>query len=144
MTLTIKPYEAIGPLRFGMSQHEVMAAMGRPQRVTKSRSGNPVLWFDEVNAIMEGDHLVEVGLGPQAPVSVCGVHPFTDPDALAKLCKLDGDPREVLGSIVLRSIGITLGGFHDKDESQKGITAFSQGRWDVLDSQMKPFILQDD
>lgn len=142
MTLTIEPYEAVGPLRFGMSQDEVVAAMGNPQRVTKNRSGNAVLWFGEVNAIMEGDHLAEVGLGPQAPVSVCDVHPFTDPDALNKLCKLDGDPREVLGSIVLRRIGVTLGGFHDQDESQKGITVFSRGRWDVLESQMKPFIFQ--
>lgn len=142
MTLIVEPYEAVGPLRFGMSQDEVVAAMGSPQRITKNRSGNAVLWFGEVNAIMEGDHLAEVGIGPQALVSICGVHPFSDPNALMQLCKLDGDPREVLGSVVLRHIGVTMGGFHDGDDSQKGITVFSRGRWDVLVSQMKPFVFQ--
>lgn len=142
MTLKIVPYEAVGPMRFGMNQDEVMEAMGSPQRVTRNRNGNAVLWFGELNVIMEEDHLAEVGIGPQASVSVCGVHPFTDPYALAQLCRLDGDPREVFGSIVLRRIGLTMGGFHDKDESQKGITVFSRGRWDVLESQMKPFVFQ--
>jgi hypothetical protein len=122
-----------------MSQEEVVAAMGSPLRVTRNRSGNAVLWFGEVNAIMEGDHLAEIGIGPQAPVSLHGVHPFEDSDALTQLCRLDGAPREALGSIVLRRIGVTMGGFHDKDESQRAITVFSRGRWDVLESQMDPF-----
>lgn len=139
MILNFEPYEAIGPLRFGMTQDEVVAAMGSPQRITKNHLGTPELWYNDLNAIMENNRLVEVGFGPNAPLSICGIRPFVDQGAFVELCKLDGNPHEVLGSIVLKRLGISLGGFHDNDESQKGITAFERGRWDVLDSQMKPF-----
>ena len=146
MTIIIEPYEAIGPMHFGMSQDEVVAAMGNPQRITESRGGNPILWYNDndINVIMEHGSLVEVGFGPKAPVSICGFHPFADPGAFANLCKLDGKPCEVLGFIVFRNLGITLTGIHDKDESQMALTVFARGRWDVLDSQMKPFASQRD
>ncbi|HEY9219421.1 MAG TPA: hypothetical protein VIO94_15340 [Phenylobacterium sp.] len=139
MKLVIAPYNGVGPLTFGMSQEEVVEAMGPPQRITKARSGNPILWYDDLNAILEDQRLVEIGLAPVAPAVIHGIQPFLDPDALDKLCKLDGDAREVLGSIVLRNLGVSLGGFHDGDESQKGITAFVRGRWDVLEPEMKQF-----
>lgn len=144
MTLKIEPYVRIGPLQFGMNQADVVASMGEPQRVTKSRGGNPILWYNnnEVNVIIEGDRLVEVGFGPNAQVSICGMQPFAEPEAFGKLCRLDGNPYEALGSIVLKSIGISLGGFHDNDESQKGITAFERGRWEVMVSQMKRYGLK--
>lgn len=140
MTLTIEPYEAIGLLRFGMNESDIVASMGDPHRVTKNHMGNSELWYGHMNAIVEDDCLVEVGFAPDMPVSICGIHPFTDPGAFANLCRLDGNPCEVLGFIVLRNLGITLTGFHDKDESQKALTAFARGRWDVLESQMKPFV----
>lgn len=139
MIVTIEPYEAIGPLRFGMSRDEVVAAIGNPKRVSNNRRGNPVLWYDWLNVIIEPDGLVEVGFGPEAPVSIGGMNPFSDPDTFINLCKLDGSPHEVLGFIVLQRLGITLTGFHDNDESQKSITAFARGRWDVLNSKMEPF-----
>lgn len=142
MTLTVEPYVSVGPMRFGMSQREVVAAMGNPQRITQSRGGNTILWYGEANAILENDRLVEVGFGPRAEVSVCGIQPFVEPDAFAGLCRLDGNPCELLGFIVLWQLGITLTGFHDKDESQKALTAFTRGRWDVVKSQMKPFHIQ--
>ena len=140
--MMIEPYEAIGPLHFGMDQNDVVAAMGEPQRITKSRRRNILLWYGDVNVTMEADKLVEVGFGPAAPVSIHGIHPFTDQGAFDSLCRLDGNPCKVLGFIVFRNLGITLTGFHDKDESQKALTAFARGRWDVLEPQMKPYSLQ--
>jgi hypothetical protein len=125
-----------------MNHDAIVATMGEPQRVTKNHLGNLELWYDHMNVIMEGDRLVEAGFAPDMPVSICGIHPFTDPDAFASLCELDGSPCEVLGFVVFRRLGITLTGFHDKDESQKALTAFTSGRWDVLESQMKPFHFQ--
>jgi hypothetical protein len=144
MTLIIEPYEAVGYLKFGMNHDDIVASMGEPLRSTTSRGGNTILWYDDnkLNLILENDHLVEVGFAPDMPVSIRGIHPFTDPDAFASLCKLDGSPCEVLGFIVFRRLGITLTGFHDKDESQKALTAFTSGRWDALESQMKPFHFQ--
>jgi Fe2+ transport system protein FeoA len=141
MTLIIEPYEAIGPLHFGMRQDEIVASMGEPQRITKNHVGNTELWYDHMNVIMEDDRLVEVGFSPDMQVTVRGMNPFTDPTAFASLCRLDGRPCEVLGFIVLRKLGITLTGFHDKDESQKALTAFARGRWDVMETQMKPFYI---
>ncbi|MCW4463814.1 hypothetical protein OK349_19080 [Sphingomonas sp. BT-65] len=124
-----------------MSQDEVITSMGDPQRITKSRNGHPILWYDGFNVMMEDEALVEVGFDPKASVSICDIDPFSSSDAFAKLCKLDGNPCEVLGTIVLRDLGVSLGGFHDNDESQKAITAFAHGRWDILEAKMKPFPL---
>lgn len=139
MTLIIEPYEAIGPLHFGMRQDEIVALMGEPQRITRNDMGNSELWYDHMNVIVEDDRLVEVGFASDMQVSVRGINPFTDPTAYVSLCRLDGNPCEVLGFIVLRNLGITLTGFHDKDKSQKALTAFARGRWDVMATRMKPF-----
>lgn len=141
MSMIIAPYEAVGPLHFGMSQDEVVASIGSPNRHSKNRTGNPVLWYNGLNVTIENGGLVEVGFGPEEAVAVLGVSPFSDSDALARLCELDGNPQEVLGFIVLQKVGITLTGFHDNNESQKAVTAFSRGRWDALRSKMTPFVV---
>lgn len=139
MTITIEPYQSVGLLRFGMSQGEVIAAIGDPKQLTKNRTGNPVLWYEGLNATIENGSLVEVGFGPEEAVSVLGVRPFSEPGGFTMLCELDGNPQEVLGFIVLENLGITLTGFHDKDDSQKAITVFERGRWDALKPNMKSF-----
>jgi hypothetical protein len=142
MTLIIEPYEAVGPLQFGMSHDAIVATMGEPEWVTKNYHGNPELWYDHMSVVMEGGCFVEVGFAPDIPVSICGIRPFAEPDAFARLCKLDGSPLEVHGFIIFRELGITLTGFHDNDESQKALTAFARGRWDVFEAEMKPFHIQ--
>jgi hypothetical protein len=72
-------------------------------------------------------------------VTVRGVNVFSGPDAFPKLCRMDGAPQEVVGFIVLLSLGITMTGFHDFDEAQKAVTAFARGRLDFAKPDMKPF-----
>jgi hypothetical protein len=83
--------------------------------------------------------VVEVGILPEIQTTIRGIDAFSDPGALPKLCQIDGDPKEVLGFIVLLNLGIMMTGFHDRDEAQKAVTAFARGRWDILKSEMKPF-----
>jgi hypothetical protein len=141
MTMVVEPYESVGALQFGMRQDEIVAAIGEPQRITKNYMGNSQLWYDDnkFNVVVEGDRLAEVVLSPSIEMSIRGINPFTDPTGFASLCRLDGSPCEALGFIVLRNLGIALTGFHDKDESQKALTAFARGRLDIVESQMKPF-----
>lgn len=139
MTVIIEPYLSVGLLHFGMSQSEVIAAVGSPKRIAQNNKGNLVLWYEGLNATIENHGLVEVGFEPEEEVSIFDIRPFSELDGFSRLCELDGDPQEVWGFIVLEKLGITLTGFHDDDEAQRAITAFIRGRWNVLQSKMKPF-----
>jgi len=48
--IAITPYEAVGGIRFGMSQDEVMSTLGSPKAATKDRRGNIVLRYIGQNA----------------------------------------------------------------------------------------------
>jgi len=139
--IIITPYDAIGPVHFGMNEIEVRGLFGNPEAVTKDKRGNTVLRYEDKIATIAAEGLVEVGFLPDASISVFGINPFSDPEAFEKLCELDGDPKEVLGFIILLNLGLTMTGFHDGDESQKAITVFSRDRWDVLKSEMKSYLL---
>lgn len=142
--ISVEPYEAVGPLGFGTAKDDVVAILGQPKATTRDRRGNDVLRYDQCIATIGSEGLIEVGFLPDAPLCIRGVFPFSDPNAFSKLCMLDGDPREVLGFIVLLNLGMTMTGFHDKDEAQKAVTVFSRGRWDVLKAEMKPYRLSEE
>ena len=135
----IDPYVSAGPLRFGEGYHEVKSDLGEPISENKSRLGDMILRYDGFGATIAKVGVVEAYFLPTTGVCISGVDVYADAQAFQKLCALDGAPKECLGFIVLLKLGITLTGFHDGDESQKAITAFSKGRWDRLSAEMKKY-----
>ena len=53
-------------------------------------------------------------------------------DPNPKLLVIDCEPKESLGFLVFRMIGLTTTGYHDDDPSQYAITVFPRGAWDRL------------
>jgi hypothetical protein len=137
--ITIIPYEAVGQIRFGMSLDDVISMLGRPDITDEDRSGEVMLYFGALNVTITSEGVAEVGILPQIPVTIGDVSVFSDPEALEKLCRMDGEPKESLGIVILYNLGISMGGFHDFDESQKAVTAFSRGRWDFVRSETRDF-----
>jgi hypothetical protein len=138
----IAPFEAAGPIRFGMTRTEVHAALGDPIRETRNRRGE----IDEswgavsVRYAVEDGRVVEVGLVPPAIATYKGHDVFASPDSMRLLQADDPAPMEYMGFVVFLLLGITLTGFHDDDDSQRAVTAFARGRWDHLRSKLRPFV----
>ena len=137
----IKPYESIGPIRFGMSKDELVSVVGDPVRTSKNQHGEANLQFAGFSVRLSKDDggVVEVGVVPETPTVLGDVDVFLSPDSFAKLVKLDGEPWEYVGFVILLNLGMTMTGFHDADESQKAITVFERGRLDHLRSQFNRF-----
>lgn len=135
----IESYDRVGTVPFGAPIGEVIAAFGEPEIHTKDRSGNDVLRYPDRSVTIADDGVVEFSFLPESDISIEGVFPFSESDAFWRLCSMDGNAQEFLGFIVLLNLGITLTGFHDRNESQKAITAFARGRWDRLAGKMRPF-----
>lgn len=141
MIFELKPYKRIGSIFFGMTPSETESMLGRPDRVSKNRRSELEYHYRFATVRFSADEgkVVEVGFSRDSKVIVCGVQVFTDPSAFDVICEADGAPYEYMGFIVCLSLGVTLTGFHDNDESQKAITVFAQGRWDHLIPKMKRF-----
>ncbi|MDR6411294.1 hypothetical protein [Paraburkholderia terricola] len=90
----IKSYESVGPIRFGMRQAELLSVVGHPVRELKNRRADTDLQFPGFSVrLSKGDgKVVEVGITPDTPVTLCDVDVFSSSDAFARLAKIDGAP----------------------------------------------------
>lgn len=138
--IEIRPYESVGPMRFGMSPSEADAQLGAPQTVTKNRSGETVYRYPELLLTFDGRGLAEIGIPPEGKPTFQSLDPFTRV-GFDHLLTEDGDAQETLGFVVLLNLGITVTGMHDGDASQLAVTAFRKGRWDQLKETMRPLSL---
>lgn len=137
----IEPFEAAGPIRFGMTHSEVHALLGDPIRQARNRRGELDETWGPVSLRYDAENgkVVEVGLVPPAIATYKGRDLFASLDPIRLLEADDPAPMEHVGFIVFLSLGITLTGVHDGDDSQKALTAFARGRWDHLRPKLRPF-----
>lgn len=138
--ISIKPYESIGPVSFGMNATRVVELLGPPAAKTNTSMGQTYDYGD-MSVMFEGGALTEASFSPAVPVEVRGVDVFADNMAFKKLVLMDGCPREFHGFIVFYNLGIALSGFHDGDEANKAIVAFGRGVWDAFRSESSQFKL---
>jgi hypothetical protein len=97
--------------------------------------------YDLVNVGFDKENRVcHIGFVPGANVEYDGHSVWTD-DAFRGLCRLDGDAKEVVGFVVLLSLGLAFTGFHDGDESQKAVSLFAKGGYEDLRKKMRDFDL---
>lgn len=140
----IKPYESVGPIKFGMSAAQLASTVGREVRVDTNYLGEPDYRYRgfAVRLSVTERAVVEVGVFPEieVPVVLNGTDIFGSPVAFRELINLDGSPFECVGFIVLLNLGVALTGFHDNDPSQKAVTAFARGRWDNFRGKLKPYV----
>jgi hypothetical protein len=133
----------IHPLLLGMDRDQITRMMG--EEPTASASGLPgeeVLRYGDARVVLRDGRAVEVSLVPSSRVLFEGKALFDDPSVWRDLVAADGDAREVLEFIVLPHLRLTLTGFHDGDTGQRSVSAFEPGRWDRLESEMRPLRLQ--
>ena len=138
----LKPYNGAGPLRFGMTRHEVVASMGQPHLVVTNRLGQSELRYPDCAVILSAVELgvVEIMFYPTAKLLVQGIDVFADPMAFEKLLGLDGHPCLCDDTVLLLELGLALNDFRcDLEPSDRQVTAFARGQWDDLKNNFKAF-----
>jgi hypothetical protein len=136
----IEPYIGAKPILFGMSEETVVATLGPPLRKSRNFRKELSLDYPLMNVGFDNRGLVcHIGFLPDSEIFF-GKLPVFLPESFRELCQLDGSPKEVLGFIVLLSLGIAFTGFHDSDESQRSVTVFPVGHYDALRPKMVDFV----
>lgn len=139
----ITPYRSVGPIRFGMSEEELVGAVGPPESVETNHLGEPDHQYPgfAVRFSVPEDVVAEVGIFPEFSHAVVlrGLDIFGSPTAFDDLVSIDGSAFDCLGFIVMFKLGVALTGFHDNDQSQRALTVFTSGRFDRFRSHCVPY-----
>jgi hypothetical protein len=124
----ILPYLSAGPYRFGASPSDCAAIVGPPEQVREKRAlGRLLEKRGLIEAVYEGEVLVQVELREGVPVELEGLDLFGDPKALAKLRAAHSDATELKQFINFPALGVCLGGF-GKRKLPEGRLVFAYAR----------------
>jgi hypothetical protein len=151
MPYEIQPYVGVGALRFGMTSPQIRQILGAPRFSRRDAHrlremygvGGPALTFKAVAGSGESE-LAEIGFAKAATDIVYrGTNLFSSerPAVVTKLYSDDPEPREVSGTLVFPTLGITLTCFHSGPEESMAVTAFARGTWDAQLVGAEPFKL---
>jgi len=138
--ITIVSYKSVGPIAFGMKPKDIYSALGTPRLSTKDRYGDTVHRYDNIFVTTNNDGVVEVELLPDAAPNILDIDILSNRHSLYLLSKIDANPYECSGAIILLNIGISITGMHDDLDYQKSVTAFARGRFDELKKDMVPYV----
>jgi len=136
----IQPFVGALPIAFGMHRSEVHAILGSPEVLGSGRStkGTSDSWLGSRITVRYNLEWTVVHVGfclGEYELKLLGTvlwNPSAQPDPNPELLRLDPAPREVLGFLVFTRLGVTTTGYHDDDESQRALTIFPRGTWDLL------------
>ena len=140
-------YSGSGGAKFGMTPGEIETILGAPDSVGSNYFKQRIEYrsFMNVGYSTHDNLAVHFGFGPQMiGTKFNDIFLFKeDPkNVLKKIVTQDGSPFLCYQLVVLLNLGLTLSGFHDNDESQKGVTLFERGTYDDDKDRMKPFKLK--
>lgn len=140
MRFEIEPYEGAIPIRFGMSEADVLRLLGNPEDIGTNYSGSRHYVYGPVTIgfAKEDGKVVHVAFSPGVEVVFRGINVF-EPAAFEQICKLDGKPVEYHGSIMLLELGIDFYGFTG-DEEGEVVSLFTREELATLKPKyMEPF-----
>jgi hypothetical protein len=60
---------------------------------------------------------------------------------LTAFLRADPNPRENVGFVIFRTLGVAVSGYHDDDPSQRAISFGASGLWDEHFANAKPITL---
>lgn len=127
-----QPYRGALPIRFGMAPEEVATELGVPRQVIRNWLGELDQSWGSVSVrySKEGALAVEIAFLPSTTLLFADVDLFRCDDPIRILMQHDPAPYESFGFLVFLELGMTITGYHDRDDAQRAITMFQRGRWD--------------
>lgn len=135
LSLDIRPFEGVSPIKFGMLRSSVIDVIGNPYSSNEKVDswGNTLdinIGYDELGTVEQ------IGLGPgEYELAIGGQllwRPHRHPDPNPTLLALDPEPLERVGFLIFTKLGIATTGYHDDDPSQHAISVYPRGAWDQL------------
>jgi len=141
--ISFKSYKQVNNLEFGSSIENTKQAFGKPNEENVDNDGEVELSYDSF-IIRFNKHLEfnEFTLLPEINFKINGkLIGWTYKD-VKPIIKMDSNPLESYGFIVLLDLGIALTGFHDGDDSQKAIHFFSKGLCEIYRDDTQPFDIE--
>lgn len=132
----VEPYQNAGPYHFDMNEAAVLALGQAPLRKTKNPRKESEWDFGPYSIRFGADDglLCDIGFSKQCTVTLDNIDIFSHADALERILQKDGNVYEFYGFLIFFDLGITLTGFHDRNESDKAMTVFRRGHWDSFRS----------
>jgi len=135
----IRPLKGIGDVEFGMNPTQVKSILGAADSIRRRagkreehREGMIVRYADDAG-------VVEFAFYPESSLLMNDKDLFRHDDPVGLLLSIDPSPMESLGFLVFLNIGVCITGFHDGETSQRSITTFVEGYWDIASHRFTPF-----
>ena len=147
MPWIIESYVGVNELRFGMRPEQVAGLAGSPKKAREGTQGRMVEFraLEDPNIHYENRTLSELIFSRYTrDLEFRGMRVFEEDQGvvLSKLLSLAPDMVDVDGVILSLSLGVSMTGFQDPDESDKSFGAFRRGVWDNNLDGAKPLRLQ--
>lgn len=144
MNLTFEPYIGAPPLSFGITIAEAIEILGEPESREVNTFGpkGQELTFDEMLLAFDVDErLYQIGFDESYTGNLFfeDIDLLRDPEALLKLAEVDGEPFISVGFVMLMSLGLRLGGYHENADEGRTVSIFNRGRYDSAVARFKPF-----
>lgn len=149
MVFELISYQGLDIFSFDSSREDVYSILGLPDRKVKM-SGRKIVqnvWYDKgLYLFFDGEVMNEINIRPPIYINnttITDSVKFTflnydvfsmPPDYIySELCNIDGKPVKVLGTTVLRNLGVSLDGFENfsvTEQDERSFGLFKRGLWD--------------
>jgi len=141
MQLNIMSYRGLDGLPFGATPDLFTTTLGLPRLQRKNRSGETVQHFNGFMICFESrtNQFRECTFVYETPVHLNGVAVNWSTAGLLGLCMQDSNPMQCGGVVVLMSLGIAISGIADDDLSERSLSAFRSGEWDIFNERLEQF-----
>lgn len=141
MAWEIKPFESVGPIRFGMSPSEVEAAIGPPDRKRKGEDGTeyrgdraPIVNYDN-GRVTEIECYYDL-----TGVNFDGISLFEQNglEVMRDLEGRNGGAVQSFGIVIFQNLGLSTGRLDRPGREDHSATAFARGLWEDRIDRLEP------
>jgi hypothetical protein len=148
MDWVIQPYVGVGNIKFGMDQNEIQKILGQPEDVLARKNNSineyrtditiPITHY--TNGILD-----EITFSRQTEILLLNdmnILRQNEKTVLEYILKLDPDTKYYAETVISLGLGLSFTGFHNGEESDKAVTVFARGVFDILIGEAVPFVLR--
>ena len=134
--MKIVSYKSFGPIKFGMTEDEVIKELGKPNNICTDDDGEftysyhdfGAIWFDASKLVSGADiYPKEHGL-----LQINDLQLNWQDNFYIDMCLEDADPYYEFTTIVLFNLGIAIAGYQDNEDADRCIGVFSEKNYDSL------------
>lgn len=113
----VQPYIAVGEIKFGATENQIIKILGEPQKIIKTYFGDRNLECPGISIVLEKECVAEVTLSPEISLIFEGCNLFNEKNVIDYLMQFDGQPIKSEGWLVFKKLGIAICNFEYPDQT---------------------------